>query len=56
MAGSFYGQRKPVHTVGPGSVLHTPDHQTTTNFPTYGPGFETPTSEVGGKCVINAPL
>ena len=33
MTGS--GQRKPVHTIGQGSVLLTADHwETATNFPT----------------------
>ena len=33
--GQFYGQRKPVHTVGQGSVLKTADQQqATTSFPT----------------------
>ena len=27
-----------------------------TSFPTYGLGFEPPTSEVGGECVTTVPL
>ena len=27
MMGTFCGQRKPVHTVGQGSVLYTADHR-----------------------------
>ena len=53
-----YVQRKPVHSVGQGSVLYTADQrQVTTIFLTVGRARnQSPASEVGGESVTTLPL